>query len=262
MYPFINIFAAKLPSYGLCMLIGMALVVIMATRKGKKYDVIFDQVIVVAAMGVLFALVCGTLLFYVVTYSLSDIINMISEGNFDFLKSPGIVFYGGLIGGIAGVLLSLKITKLNIQTVENLFVPFVPLGHAIGRVGCALAGCCHGMEYDGPLAVYYPNSVTGLPPDVGYFPVQFLEAFLDVLIAAWLVYYCKKERRKFDVLFMYLFLYAIMRFITELFRGDAVRGVYFGISTSQWISIAIVAVCILRIVFVKFVKKDRLQIDE
>ena len=115
-----------------------------------------------------------------------------------------------------------------------------------------MAGCCHGMEYEGALAVYYKNSLTNLPPEQGYFPVQPLEAVLDVFICIYLLYYSRKERKKFDVLFTYLLLYAIMRMFTECFRGDSIRGIYFGLSTSQWISAGIIFIYFTRMIWKKF----------
>ena len=32
----------------------------------------------------------------------------------------------------------------------------LPLGHAFGRLGCFLNGCCYGNRWDGPMAVSYP----------------------------------------------------------------------------------------------------------
>ncbi len=45
---------------------------------------------------------------------------------------------------------------------------------------------------------------------------------------------------------LYLILYAVLRFLLEFFRGDAVRGVYFGglVSTSQIIAIVIIIAAI------------------
>ncbi len=46
-----------------------------------------------------------------------------------------------------------------------------------------------------------------------------------------------KHRAK--ALKIYLLLYAAFRFGIEFFRSDAIRGVEFGLSTSQWISLAV-----------------------
>ena len=43
----------------------------------------------------------------------------------------------------------------------------------------------------------------------------------------------------------YILAYAPVRFALEFFRGDAVRGVFGPLSTSQWISLAAVAAVLL-----------------
>ena len=38
---------------------------------------------------------------------------------------------------------------------------------------------------------------------------------------------------------VYLIVYSVMRFCLEFVRGDVIRGVFNGFSTSQWISLAL-----------------------
>lgn len=250
MYPFIHIFGRTIGTYGLCMMLGVFLAAFLAIRLGKKRGVLMEDILIVGATAMGCALVCGSLLYVFVTYPLSEIWAMIKSGEFKFLTS-GIVFYGGLIGGILGALLGCRIAGCKLSSLESVVVPFIPLGHAIGRIGCIMAGCCHGMEYTGPLAIYYPHSVTGLSPEQGYFPVQGLEALLNVFVCLLLVWYERRKRRPMDMLFVYLGCYAVERFILELFRGDSIRGIYFGLSTSQWISVGLLAACAVHFLFLR-----------
>ena len=240
MFPYIRIFDLYMGTYGICMVLGFALAIVLASRRGKRYGLIFEDLIICAAFILGFAVVFGNLLYIFVTYSMEDILNFIRQGNFKFIGS-GIVFYGGLIGGIVGCWVGLKVAKIKFYTIEQAAVPFISVGHAIGRVGCVMAGCCHGMEYDGPLALYYPNSVAGVSPDQGYFPVQLLEALINVVVICPLLLIIGKRAKKPTILLSaYLILYAITRFITELFRGDAIRGGFLWLSTSQWISVILI----------------------
>ena len=244
MYPYIYIFGRQIGTYGLCMMLGFYLAAILALRKGKPHGLKLEDLVIVAALTFAGALIGGGLLFVFVTYSIEQIIEFIKQGNFSFLAS-GIVFYGGLIGGGLGAILGIRITKSKFGVVERCVVPFIPLGHAVGRIGCVMSGCCHGFEYDGPLALYYPHALTGLPPDQGYFPVQPLESLVNVGICFVLLWYEKRMKRVTDLLFMYLGLYAISRFFLEMLRGDAIRGGWNGISTSQIISICLLLVSII-----------------
>ena len=58
----------------------------------------------------------------------------------------------------------------------------------------------------------------------------------------------QKRKEKTDWLKVYLLTYATFRFIIEFTRGDLVRGVVYGISTSQLISILIIVYYIVKTV--------------
>lgn len=241
MYPYIHIFGRTIGTYGLCLTIGFVLTAIMAMRKGKPKGLIIEDIFIVGAFALGFALLGGSLLYVFVTYPPEKIWEFILRGDFGFLGS-GIVFYGGLIGGIAGAFLGIRVAGCKLNLIERSVVPFVPLGHAIGRIGCVLAGCCHGFAYEGPFALYYPNSVLGLSPEQGYFPVQILEALGNLGICCFLVWYEKRMKRVTQLIFLYLGLYAICRFFLEMLRGDAVRGIWYHLSTSQIISILLLVI--------------------
>ncbi len=225
------------------MVLGIVLVFILAFRRAKKYGVSIDDMLIIAAFSLLIGLIGASLLYAFASYPISAIIESIFAGKFEIFG--GIVYYGGLIGGIIGSIVGLKVTKVKTQIAEMAIIPFLPIGHAIGRVGCVMAGCCNGMEYNGILAIYYPDTITGLSAEHGYFPVQFLEAVLNVIIAVFLIIHTKKEKPKYSILFLYLLIYAIIRFSLEFLRGDKIRGIYFGLSTSQWISILLFIISVV-----------------
>ncbi len=254
MYPYIHIFGRTIGSYGLCLTIGFVLTAIMAMRKGKPQGLIIEDILIVGAFTLGFALFGGSLLYVFVTYPLEKIWEFIARGDFSFLGS-GIVFYGGLIGGIAGAFLGIRVAGCKLSLIERSVVPFVPLGHAIGRIGCVLAGCCHGFAYEGPFALYYPNSVLGLSPDQGYFPVQILEALGNLGVCGILLWYDKRTKRTTELIFLYLGLYATFRFFLEMLRGDAIRGVWFHLSTSQIISVLLLIISTVGFLKCKFHRK-------
>lgn len=137
-------------------------------------------------------------------------------------------------------MICIRLLKIHMQKLEESVVPYIPLGHAIGRIGCLLAGCCHGFEYSGAFAV---KNILFLEGGT-CFPIQAVEALLNIPIMAVLLLYSKKERPKYSILSLYLLMYSVMRFFTEFFRGDEIRGGFWLLSTSQWISIALFTVCI------------------
>ncbi len=255
MYPYIVIFGKTFGSYGIMLVLAVAVAVIGARKKAKAFNFDFNDIIIIGGGVGLGGVFGSTLLYMLVTFPIPVLIQKILKGDFSGLG--GFVFYGGLIGGILGAIITVKLLKVEVAVAEKIIIPYIPLAHAVGRVGCLLAGCCHGMEYDGPLAVYYPNSVLGVPPTQGYFPTQILEGILNIGIMFVLLYLSKKVRYKYDLLFSYLLMYAVVRFIVEFFRGDKIRGIFNSLSSSQWISIGLFVIAIIGIFLNVIIHKKR-----
>ena len=229
MHPFIHIGNISLPTYGLCALVGTVfalLVVFWLWKKGSPLseDNLLDAVIWALVVGFL----CAKILYFIVEppqmpHSWADIWDLISAG---------LVFYGGLIGGLLGLLFVSRKTKKSMITYTDLIMPCLCLGHAGGRIGCLMAGCCYGMEYTGPCAVVLEG--------VSRLPTQLMEAaFLVILSGVLTAIYLKKPRRG-TVTGWYMVLYAAWRFVIEFFRDDP-RGAVGPLSTSQFISLFIFA---------------------
>lgn len=150
-----------------------------------------------------------------------------------YFINGGLVFYGGLFGAILGTLVVSKFRKRNVQDVLDFAAPAFPLFHGFARLGCMLAGCCYGIEWSWGV-------VLEDEPGVVRFPVQVFESLCDFLIFGYLIY---RKRQKLGNMKSYLLSYATCRFVLEFFRGDVVRGIWFGgLSTAQYISILIIAV--------------------
>ena len=240
MHPFINIFGLKLPSYGLMMATALIVAIIVSYIRVKRAKLDLDIFSNLAIIAILAGLASAYLLYIFVTYSIQEIFESIANGSFSVFKSGGLVFYGSIIGGVLAALIYLKAKKQKFFDYAAAIVPSIPLAHAIGRVGCFLAGCCYGQCVDTPLSVIYTNPIGNAPTGVPVFPIQLVESACNIVVFIILILYTAKNMKKRSVLFLYMILYGIERFILEFFRGDLERGVANGLSTSQWISIAIV----------------------
>lgn len=239
MIPFINIGGRIFPTYGIFMALGLIAGGALAWRRAKKFNRSTDALLVICACAFGFAIVGAKLLYVLVSYDPSEVWSNIKSGDLSFITDGGFVFYGGLIAGIGGAFLGARLAKARIRDYIRIIVPALPLGHAFGRVGCFLAGCCYGVAYDGLFSVSYPNSIAGLSPDISVFPVQLLEAALNLLVCGVLLAFDKKRKSAPEVLALYLILYSAERFFLEFLRGDLSRGILLGLSTSQWISAAL-----------------------
>lgn len=160
---------------------------------------------------------------------------------FDTIKNTGIVFYGGLFGLLVGYYRGLNsklITVKDPHAIDVLAVS-IPLFHAIARVGCFLAGCCHGIESD-IFSISYTIMDNGIVNTANRIPVQLIEAAFNVGIFIYLFVLIRKDDWKNkNLLLRYVVIYSCGRFLLEFIRGDTVRGIIHGISFSQVISIIV-----------------------
>src|SRR5687767_3449764 len=164
---------------------------------------------------------------------------------FSLVRSAG-VFYGGLIvATIVGFAL-MRRYRLPVWTTADLYAPGIALGHVIGRLGCYFAGCCWGRPTDVPWAITFTDPAAavnvGTPLNIPLHPTQLYEAGAELLILGLLLATERKggyfAGRTF---WLYMLLYGITRFIIEIYRADP-RGVMFGMSTSQFVSVLLVPV--------------------
>jgi phosphatidylglycerol:prolipoprotein diacylglycerol transferase len=130
-----------------------------------------------------------------------------------------------------------------------MFAPGIALGHVIGRLGCLLAGCCYGRPTELPWGVTFTSPVAaanvGTPLGIPLHPTQLYDAGAELLILAFLLIFEKRGRPFAGRTFwLYMLLYAISRFIVEIFRGDD-RGMLAGLSTSQVVSLLVVPAAIV-----------------
>lgn len=153
----------------------------------------------------------------------------------------GLAFFGGLFGAtLAAFLFTLK-EHLSFARVSDLFAPFIPIGAAIGRTTCGLAGMDYGSPTSLPWGVVYTNPASYAPVGgAARHPVQFYELFGDLLIAGVLL---KLRGRLPDgALFAaYLILFSVLRFFLFFVRGD-VPAVAFGLKNGQLTALAIFVV--------------------
>ncbi len=165
------------------------------------------------------------------------------------------VFYGGLLGGAAALLLFCRRYKLAILPTIDLFAPALALGHAVGRIGCHFAGCCYGVEvaHDHPFAIIYPPESIGAPPGIPLLAAPLIESAFLFLLAGLLAFVYIKSKKTGLCLALYALMYSAQRFVLEFYRGDLIRGTYGAISTSQYISMALF---VFGIVFTKCDKQS------
>ena len=148
--------------------------------------------------------------------------NMLDKGSFSLNASTGATFYGGLIGGVISFIAIYFIWgKLSFEDdtyrkqfslVANVAPASITIAHSIGRIGCLMAGCCHGAKTDAWYGITMQN--------LGYkvVPIQLFEAIFLALLFAFFVWRIKNG--KGYNLPIYMIAYALWRFLAEYIRND------------------------------------------
>jgi phosphatidylglycerol:prolipoprotein diacylglycerol transferase len=150
------------------------------------------------------------------------------------IDQGGVMFYGGVAGATLALLLFVRRRGERLLEVADLVLAALPLGHAFGRLGCFLHGCCHGRVSPGPLAVAFPagspawevqcqaglvapTALRSLP----VVPTQLFEAAANLLLFVVLAFlYPRLRQRSGVVAALYFLFYPAIRFAIEPYRGD------------------------------------------
>lgn len=266
-------------SWGLMITLAFLFAAIVSHRRAAKVGIDPDKMVGLYLIAIVLGLAGARLLHFLMATP-----DVFFADPLIFFKiwQGGFAFYGGFIlAGIGGVWYGIK-RGIDPWKLADVVGPTVMLGLAFGRVGCFLAGCCHGAAVDLPADAHalLPTDFSGgqlwavghFPfliemtrhgvghNDIPVYPTQIWEslaAFTIFGITSWVW-----KHRKFDgqVIATVLVLYSIWRPINESMRGDEVRGLgYLGfLTTSQLISIpvALLGIAIALVQFRKGVKPE------
>jgi len=245
MHLFFYFGSLAIPSYGLMIALGVVLANVVAMFVLRKTKLDLNDFILTEAYCILGAFIGAKGLYLIVSAGGIQWNQMLNPSYFNQIMQGGFVFYGGLIGGLLFVCLSGKLHKIDSGVYVRNFIFLIPFIHAFGRVGCFLAGCCYGRPYEGIGAVVFPEG-SYAPAGIRLFPVQLVEAVVLFGIAL-LLLFLQMEKNWYYTIESYFLLYAVARFVLEYFRYDEVRGRFLYLSTSQWISIALVGIAVVSI---------------
>jgi phosphatidylglycerol:prolipoprotein diacylglycerol transferase len=171
------------------------------------------------------------------------------------LARSGGVFYGGLIVAVVVALWYIRRIGLPLWTTCDVFAPGIALGHVVGRFGCFFAGCCYGRPATVPWAITFTDPYAamnvGTPLNVPLHPTQLYEAGAEAVILLLLLATESKGRRYPGRTFwLYMLLYAISRYVIEIYRGDP-RGSIGMFSTSQFISLLLAPLAIGMLLYLR-----------
>jgi phosphatidylglycerol:prolipoprotein diacylglycerol transferase len=224
-----------------------------AKRAGLKSEVIVDLGFIAMVAGIV-----GARLFYVVAHWEQFATNLVEIVRIDH---GGLVFYGGFIAAAVAMVGYGLAKKLPVGAYADVLAPSLPLGHAFGRIGCFLNGCCFGDVCNWPWAVTFPkysepfrfsdafshqlqhnqitvDAATALPVH----PTQLYEAAGLFALAALLAWWVRRKTFERRLMWVYFGLYGVLRFVVEIFRADEPHEIAGLFSVAQILSAGMILV--------------------
>jgi phosphatidylglycerol---prolipoprotein diacylglyceryl transferase len=209
----IHIFGISIQTFGVFFALNFVAWGALTARRldelGKPTEWAFEMVVVAVVGGLI-----GARAYYLIQNHKS-----VSLGN--VFSGSGLVWYGGLAGGVVAMLIWAHRRKfLNLQLFD-IAAYGLALGYAIGRIGCQVSGDGdYGKAWNGPWAMGYPKGTVPTDPGVTVHPTPIYETVVMGLVA-WLLWRWR-DRFKPGVLFAFYLVFAgIERFLVEFIRRNS-----------------------------------------
>lgn len=264
-------------TYSFCLLLGLLAGYWLARRNARRLGMetrhIDNITLLVATTGLAGARIFSWLFYFPPGFNLWQAL---------WQPGGGLVFYGGVIGGLVSAIAYSVITGVRLRDLLDILGGPLAVGLAFGRIGCFMAGCCWGdvcvdqkqiasvadqnvryqintlpiLSRPGfPLAVRFPADCGAfnqhkelglLPPtatqSLPVHPVQLYESSLAFLLAIFLQRKFRRKTWRGEVLCWFCGGYGLIRFAMEFLRADNAP-IYFGLTLSQVISLIALAAC-------------------
>lgn len=158
----------------------------------------------------------------------------------------GSAIQGGFVGGGLAALVYLRAAGAPVLAVLDVLAPAGAAAQALTRVGCFLAGCCHGSPAPPWLGVVHTDPASLAPRGVPLHAAQLYESALLLALAAAL---CTMLRRRDvptgRVFAAYVGGYGVIRFVVQFFRGDDADRLVLGLAHSQYAGLVMLLVAAL-----------------
>jgi protein-S-isoprenylcysteine O-methyltransferase Ste14 len=162
------------------------------------------------------------------------------EGSSKLLRPFG--YYGALLGGVAGVLISGLAGYAPVFQTLAAFALASPLTQAIGRLRCLVQGCCHGALTHGA-GIRYSNEhsrvcrISHLKGRVLHNTQLYsIACNLVIFLVLWRMWYAGASPSA--IAGFYFILSGIARFVEEAFRGEVQTVIVKGLRLYQWLAVA------------------------
>ena len=249
MFPtLIQIGSFEITTFGLMMFLPFVVAGWILSRQFRRYglgDDAASSMVMAAAIGG----IIGAKIYYAILFR---------DWHLLFTRA-GLVWYGGLIGGVIACALYLRVQRIDFLTAADAGAPALAIGYSLGRIGCFLVGDDYGRPTNSWVGIAFPKGSPpttaeelrnfgvsvdpSLPPDtvLRVHPTQLYESAAALLMFFILMRAARTPHAKGRVFGLFLVLMGVERFLVEIVRAKDDR--FLGPFTiAQLISVILVIV--------------------
>ncbi len=223
--------------YGIFVALAIAVVALWIVREVKKganisYDTVFTAALVGIPSGVVFARLLHVI----------DGWEYYSQNLGQIIGGGGLTAYGGVLGTALGIWVYSKFSKFQFGYFADVAAPGIILSQAVGRVGCTINGCCHGISTSLPWGVIYTHPNSFAPLGIAIHPTQPYELIYNLIVFGVLLKLRGRFKPDSSLFLIYLGLYSLWRLGSDFLRPGT--PFLFGLHQAQVIAIVVLAIAI------------------
>ena len=225
----------RIPIYSVMILLALVANIVVVALISKKYSFTKEEIICLLLYENVGIIGGAKILTFLQNYKELN-------GQFVFLRL-GFTAYGAIIGALLFLTFFSLQFKKSLKELLYIFMPSIPLMYGIGKIGCFLAGCCHGFDYNGLGSVIY-NYSKSAPKYTPLFPIQIIETIFFIGIFIYMI--TKHSRNQFvlKTLGVSFVLCGFSKFILDFFRASHL----YELSLNQIISIVFIVIGLVLII--------------
>jgi len=228
------------------LLAGIFVMLSLAKRSGMDTDNTLDVVLLVVPLAVI-----GARAHYVLWswhefsyYGFPEILYRVVAA-----WDGGMAIYGGMVGGLLGIILYCRWKKVPIFTVTDWIVPALALGQAMGRWGNYVNQEVYGKIITNVDFQWFPVAVWIDKTQEWHMATFFYECVGDLAIFLLLYFFVRKQAKSRGIVTMtYFLLYGILRGCLEGLRSEEFIQTTWGLPVNQILSFVLAAAAVVGLI--------------
>lgn len=235
-----ELFGFKVHSFGLLMLVAFATALLFARKRGPRFGFSPEQISDISFWTLIVGVLGARVAFLVqeIPYYREHPEKLLT------LQFEGLTSFGGLLFGFLAVVVGCRRLKKPLWNLLDTLAPAMLLGHAIGRVGCLMNGCCYGGLCDVPWGINV-DGVVGL-----HHPAQIYDALMNLAALGVLLALERRGLKAGQTFALFLVLHGLARFVYEFWRAGTTSTTIGSLPITEGHVAALVLVVVGAVIFV------------